>query len=146
MSCIPGALVIALGFAASAELVAAQGGRVEGRVTAAASGAPIPSAEVSVVGTNLGTRTNAEGRFALLELDAVVVTGTAGVARVREVGNSIAKVNLAEVKDPPANMDQLLQARAPGLSVMQTSGMAGEGAQSRLRGRVSVTQGNPPTV
>src|SRR6266550_4642123 len=62
----------------------------------------------------------------VLELDAVVVTGTAGVARVREVGNSIAKVNLAEVKDPPANMDQLLQARAPGLSVMQTSGMAGE--------------------
>ena len=153
MSCIPGALVIALGLAASAELAAAQGGRVEGRVTAAASGAPIPSAEVSVVGTNLGTRTNAEGRFVLLdipagphdlrilaigyklgtlrlvvrsdtvttaeaqltpsvlELDAVVVTGTAGVARVREVGNSIAKVNLAEVKDPPANMDQLLQSR-----------------------------------
>ena len=53
MSCIPGALVIALGLAASAELAAAQGGRVEGRVTAAASGAPIPSAEVSVVGTNL---------------------------------------------------------------------------------------------
>src|SRR6266699_3224623 len=186
MSCIPGALVIALGLASSAELAAAQGGRVEGRVTAAASGAPIPSAEVSVVGTNLGTRTNPEGRFALLdvpagphdlrilaigyklgtlrlvvrsdtvttadaqltpsvlELDAVVVTGTAGVARVREVGNSIAKVNLAEVKDPPANMDQLLQARAPGLSVMQTSGMAGEGAQIRLRGAVSVTQSNQP--
>jgi len=188
MSCIPGALVIALGLASSAELAAAQGGRVEGRVTAAASGAPIPSAEVSVVGTNLGTRTNPEGRFALLdvpagphdlrilaigyklgtlrlvvrsdtvttadaqltpsvlELDAVVVTGTAGVARVREVGNSIAKVNLAEVKDPPANMDQLLQARAPGLSVMQTSGMAGEGAQIRLRGAVSVTQSNQPIV
>src|SRR2546425_6386612 len=188
MSCIPGALVIALGLAASAELAAAQGGRVEGRVTAAASGAPIPSAEVSVVGTNLGTRTNPEGRFVLLdvpagphdlrilaigyklgtlrlvvrsdtvttadaqltpsvlELDAVVVTGTAGVARVREVGNSIAKVNLAEVKDPPANLDQLLQARAPGLSVMQTSGMAGEGAQIRLRGAVSVTQSNQPIV
>src|SRR5438128_6493116 len=188
MSCIPGALVIALGLASSAEFAAAQGGRVEGRVTAAANGAPIPSAEVSVVGTNLGTRTNPEGRFALLdvpagphdlrilaigyklgtlrlvvrsdtvttadaqltpsvlELDAVVVTGTAGVARVREVGNSIAKVNLAEVKDPPANMDQLLQARAPGLSVMQTSGMAGEGAQIRLRGAVSVTQSNQPIV
>ena len=70
MSCIPGALVIALGLAASAELAAAQGGRVEGRVTAAASGAPIPSAEVSVVGTNLGTRTNPEGRFALLDVPA----------------------------------------------------------------------------
>src|SRR5205823_2016007 len=76
----------------------------------------------------------------VLELDAVVVTGTAGVARVRELGNTVARVNLAEVKDPPANLDQLLQARTPGLSVMQTSGMAGEGAQIRLRGAVSVSQ------
>ena len=82
----------------------------------------------------------------LLQLDAVVVTGTAGQARVREIGNSIAQVNLSQVKDPPANMDQLLQARAPGLSVMQTSGMAGEGAQIRLRGAVSVSQSNQPIV
>src|SRR2546427_7810962 len=82
----------------------------------------------------------------LLQLDAVVVTGTPGQARVREIGNSIAQVNLSQVKDPPANMDQLLQARAPGLSVMQTSGMAGEGAQIRLRGAVSVSQSNQPIV
>src|SRR5438034_7869353 len=82
----------------------------------------------------------------LLQLDAVVVTGTAGQARGRQIGNSIAQVNLSEVKDPPANMDQLLQARAPGLSVMQTSGMAGEGAQIRLRGAVSVSQSNQPIV
>jgi outer membrane receptor protein involved in Fe transport len=82
----------------------------------------------------------------LLQLDAVVVTGTAGQARVREVGNSIAQINLSQVKDPPANMDQLLQARAAGLSVMQTSGMAGEGAQIRLRGAVSVSQSNQPIV
>src|SRR5438128_1484659 len=77
----------------------------------------------------------------VLQLDAVVVTGTAGQARVREVGNSIAQVNLSQVKDPPANMDQLLQARAPGLSVMQASAMAGAGAQIRLRGAVSGSQG-----
>ncbi len=82
----------------------------------------------------------------VLQLDAVVVTGTAGQARVREVGNSIAQVNLSQIKDPPANMDQLLQARAPGLSVMQTSAMAGEGAQIRLRGAVSVTQSNQPII
>jgi outer membrane receptor protein involved in Fe transport len=186
--CILGALVIALASTLRPELAGAQGGRVEGRVTAAASGAPIASAEVSIAGTNLGTRTNPDGRFALLnvpagpadlrilaigyklgtlrltvqpdtvtianvqltasvlQLDAVVVTGTAGQARVREVGNSIAQVNLAQVKDPPANMDQLLQARAPGLSVMQTSGMAGEGAQIRLRGAVSVSQSNQPII
>src|SRR5207247_2472161 len=166
---------------------AAQTGTVTGRVMAA-TGAPIVGAEVSVVGTGLGTRTAQEGRFTLrnvpagphdlrilaigyklgtlrltiaadtvtnadvqltpsvLELDAVVVTGTAGAARVRELGNTVARVNLAEVKDPPANMDQLLQARAPGLSVMQTSGMAGEGAQIRLRGAGSVSQSNQPMV
>src|SRR5439155_421203 len=82
----------------------------------------------------------------VLQLDAIVVTGTPGQARVREVGNSIAQVNLSQVKDPPASMDQLLQARAPGLSVMQTSGMAGEGAQIRLRGAVSVSQSNQPII
>src|SRR5207253_1205031 len=66
----------------------------------------------------------------VLQLDAVVVTGTAGLARVREVGNSIAQVNLSQVKDPPANMDQLLQARAPGLS-----GMPSRAARVRRRGR-----------
>src|SRR5216117_3087170 len=92
------------------------------------------------------TRTNVQLTPSVLQLDAVVVTGTAGLARVREVGNSIAQVNLSQVKDRPANMDQLLQARAPGLSVMQTSGMAGEGAQIRLRGAVSVSQSNQPIV
>src|SRR6266516_1190165 len=92
------------------------------------------------------TQTNVQLTPSVLQLDAVVVTGTAGLARVREVGNSIAQVNLSQVKDPPANMDQLLQARAPGLSVMQTSGMAGEGAQIRLRGAISVSQSNQPIV
>src|SRR6266487_2711305 len=82
----------------------------------------------------------------VLQLDAIIVTGTPGQARVREVGNSIVQVNLSQVKDPPASMDQLLQARAPGLSVMQTSGMAGEGAQIRLRGAVSVSQSNQPII
>jgi TonB-dependent starch-binding outer membrane protein SusC len=179
---------IALGLSFGARPLAAQTGTVEGAVTVATTGEPIAGAEVTVGGTNLGTRTGLDGHFTLLnvpegfrdirvlaigykvatlkvtvsadqttqanvalttsvlQLDAVVVTGTAGQARVREVGNSIAQVNLSQIKDPPANMDQLLQARAPGLSVMQTSGMAGEGAQIRLRGAVSVSQSNQPIV
>src|SRR3989475_3610012 len=82
----------------------------------------------------------------VLQLDAIIVTGTPGEARVREVGNSIAQLNLSQVKDPPANLDQLLQARAPGVSVMQTSAMSGEGAQIRLRGAVSVSQSNQPII
>jgi len=99
-----------------------------------------------VVLPDQSTTTTLQLAPSVLQLDAIIVTGTPGQARVREVGNSIAQVNLSQVKDPPASMDQLLQARAPGLSVMQTSGMAGEGAQIRLRGAVSVSQSNQPII
>jgi TonB-linked SusC/RagA family outer membrane protein len=183
------ALVVAF----SAALVApalAQGplGTIQGRITAAAGGAPLAGAQVTVEGTLIGVRTGEDGRFSLvvpagartirvlaigykvgtlqvtvaaggtatanlelsrsvLRLDEVVVTGTAGETRRRELGNSIAQINLAaEVKDPPANVDQLLQARTVGLDVMQTGASAGAGAQIRLRGGVSVNQSNQPII
>lgn len=181
-------VAIMLGPSLGVRLLAAQTGTIEGAVKNAVTGEAIAGAEVTIGGTNIGTRSGTDGRFTLvnvpaglreirvlaigykvatvrvtvtadqattvdvaltlsvLQLDAVVVTGTAGEARVREVGNSIAQVNLSQVKDPPVNMDQLLQARAPGLNVMQTSGMAGEGAQIRLRGAVSVSQSNQPII
>ncbi|PYP97290.1 MAG: hypothetical protein DMD38_06370 [Gemmatimonadetes bacterium] len=110
-----------------------------------AIGYKVASAHLVVL-PDLSTTTTVQLAPSVLQLDAIIVTGTPGQARVREVGNSIAQVNLSQVKDPPANMDQLLQARAPGLSVMQTSGMAGEGAQIRLRGAVSVSQSNQPII
>lgn len=82
----------------------------------------------------------------VLRLDEVVVTGTAGAARKREIGNTIAQINVADVADPPASVDQLLQARAAGVNVMQTGGSVGSGAQIRLRGAVSVSQSNQPLL
>ncbi len=96
-----------------------------------------------------GMMTNADIQLtrSVLELDAVVVTGTAGQARVREVGNTIGQINLeTQVKDPPPNVDQLLQARVTGLQVMQSNANAGSGAQIRLRGAVSVSQSNQPII
>ncbi|HXF94830.1 MAG TPA: TonB-dependent receptor [Gemmatimonadales bacterium] len=167
----------------------AQTGTVEGRISAATTGSPVIGAQVSVSGTNLGTRTGDDGRFILLnlpagthqlritaigykaallrvtvepgatvtadaeltpsvlQLDEIVVTGTPGQARLRELGNTIESIDLsAEVKDPPASMDQLLQARATGMTVMQGTGSAGAGAQIRLRGAVSVSQSNQPII
>ncbi len=184
----PTVFALAVGLALSAAPALAQTGTVEGRVTAAATGDPVTGAQVIMVGTNLGARTDADGRFVLLNvptggqqvraaaigyammtvqfnvqagvvntadfqlntsvlrLDEVVVTGTAGQARKREVGNTISSINLADIPDPPANMDQLLQARSAGMQVMQSSGMAGSGAQIRLRGAVSVSQSNQPLI
>ena len=92
----------------------------------------------------------ATANFALatevLGLDEIVVTGTAGAARRREVGNSISQINLAQITEPIQNVDALLQARVPGMSVITTSGQVGSGAMIRLRGNVSVAQSNQPIL
>lgn len=81
-----------------------------------------------------------------LGLDEIVVTGTAGAARRREVGNTIAQINVADIASPPPNIDQLLQGRSAGLIVGQGNGSVGSGAQIRLRGAVSVSQSNQPII
>lgn len=81
-----------------------------------------------------------------LGLDEIVVTGTAGASRRREVGNSIAQINVAEVNEPVISTETLLQGRAAGLNVIQTTGQVGGGAQIRLRGNVSASMSNQPLV
>jgi len=81
-----------------------------------------------------------------LGLDEIVVTGTAGSARRREVGNTVAQINVAELPAPPPNVDALLQSQSAGILVGQGNGSVGSGAQIRLRGAVSVSQSNQPII
>jgi TonB-dependent SusC/RagA subfamily outer membrane receptor len=81
-----------------------------------------------------------------LSLDEIVVTGTAGAARRREVGNTIAQINVTQVPEPVNSIDQLLQARATGLYVTGGSGGSGNGARIRLRGLVSMSMSNQPLI
>ncbi|MBI4520601.1 MAG: carboxypeptidase-like regulatory domain-containing protein, partial [Gemmatimonadetes bacterium] len=81
-----------------------------------------------------------------LSLDEIVVTGTAGTARRREVGNTIAQINTATISEPITSVDGLLQARAPGVLVSAQSGGSGSGATIRLRGNVSVALSNQPLL
>ena len=81
-----------------------------------------------------------------LGLDEIVVTGTAGQARRREVGSSVAQVDVSTLADPVASVDQLLSARAPGVISVRSSGMSGSGSQIRLRGNVSVAMSNQPLI
>ena len=91
-----------------------------------------------------------EATFALSEealgLDELVVTGTAGAARRREVGNSVEQIDLSSLTEAVATTDALLQGRAAGLTVIQTTGQVGGGAAIRLRGNVSATMSNQPLV
>lgn len=81
-----------------------------------------------------------------LALDEVVVTGTAGAARRREIGNSISQIDLSEINEPVESVEDLLTGRTAGLTVMEGSGMAGSGAQIRLRGSTSISQSNQPLI
>jgi TonB-linked SusC/RagA family outer membrane protein len=62
-----------------------QQGTITGRVTDASTGRPIPSVQLSVIGTNLGTQSNAEGQYTIrgvgagsVELRALRVGYTGG--------------------------------------------------------------------
>ena len=82
----------------------------------------------------------------VLGLDEIVVTGTAGQARRREVGNSIVSMNVADVVEPVASTIALLQGRAAGVSVIQSSGTIGDATRIRIRGNVSAALNNDPLI
>lgn len=83
-----------------------------------------------------------------LELNQVVVTGTAGGAERRELGTSIAAVNATEVTAQTAipSVDALLNGRAPGVVVLPGSGQVGAGAIIRVRGVGTFSLSNQPLV
>ena len=75
-----------------------------------------------------------------LELDAIVVTGTPGQTQKRALGNSVSQFDASAVTDavPVPNLQEMLQGRTPGLTVLAAGGGAGDGAQIRLRGAGSL--------
>lgn len=81
-----------------------------------------------------------------VSLDEVVVTGTAGAARKREVGNSIAQLKLSETPDIPTNVSNLLAGKLAGVSVAGGVANSGGGAAIRLRGTTSVALTNQPLI
>jgi TonB-dependent SusC/RagA subfamily outer membrane receptor len=83
-----------------------------------------------------------------IALDAVLVTGTAGRRERRAQGATIANVSMAQLADVAGVTDvgEVLQARLPGVSLTQGSGVAGSGHQIRIRGASSISLSNEPLV
>ncbi len=81
-----------------------------------------------------------------LGLDEIVVTGTAGAARRREIGNAITQINVADVPERPVAVTDLLQGAAPGVDIIGGSAEAGQGKKIRLRGNSSVSMTNQPII
>ncbi len=183
------AFALAILVLAQAPPLAAQDatGVVRGRVTIAASGTPLASVQVFIVGTKAGGMTNGTGNYtisgvklgqqtvraralgyqptdavvnvtaegaradfalnsAVVSLNEVVVTGTAGSARMREVGNSIGSVKINETPSIPTSVSSILTGQMAGVNVTGGSGNSGAGSAIRLRGMTSVALTNQPLI
>ncbi|MEO8450576.1 MAG: SusC/RagA family TonB-linked outer membrane protein [Gemmatimonadota bacterium] len=83
-----------------------------------------------------------------VELSELVVTGTVGATEKRSVGNSVARVRVSEESEvsPALSLDQLLNARAPGVVVVPPSGLTGSGARIFIRGRSSISLPTDPLI
>jgi TonB-linked SusC/RagA family outer membrane protein len=83
-----------------------------------------------------------------LELGGVVVTGTAGVAEKRAIGNAVSTVKASDIvaTQPINNFQDLLTGRASGVSVVASSGQVGTGARIRVRGASSLSLNNNPLI
>ena len=163
--------LIALAMASPALLKAQT---VTGTVRDQATGNPINAAQVFIEGLDIGSLSQADGQYLIinvpagsqtvsvqsigyrsesvvvnvpadgsvvqnfflasqaLQLDEVVVTGTAAASRVREIGNSVAVLDaaVAEVQ-PLQNVSDLLRGRLAGVVIQQGSGDAAAPPPSR---------------
>jgi TonB-linked SusC/RagA family outer membrane protein len=84
----------------------------------------------------------------VIELDQIVVTGTAGGAQRRAIGNVVSRVRAAETVELAhvPNVQSLLNARAPGVIITPGTGMVGSGSQIRIRGSSSFSLTNQPIL
>lgn len=162
-------------------------GIVRGRVTISASGTPLASVQVVIVGTKTGAMSNASGNYtitgvrlgqqtvraralgyqpldvvvnvtaegaradfalnsAVVALNEVVITGTAGAARLREVGNSIGSMKVSDSPSIPTSVSSILTGQMAGVNVTGGSGNSGAGSAIRLRGMTSVALTNQPLI
>ena len=83
-----------------------------------------------------------------LQLDQIVVTGTAQGTQARSVGNTVSTIDAAELVEiaPISTVQELLTARTPGLTLNSNSGQAGASSKIRIRGAGSVAAGLAPVV
>jgi TonB-linked SusC/RagA family outer membrane protein len=83
-----------------------------------------------------------------LQLDEVIVTGTAGGTQRRAIGNAVGTVDAAAITEtaPIRTVQDLLTGREPGVTFSRAAGSVGGGAMVRVRGVASVSQGASPLI
>lgn len=113
--------------------------------------------QVRFVGREAGTTTVTLGdevvvrapdillRQSALELGEIVVTGTAGPTSRRALGTTVVSVDASDLADAQVTtIDQALQGRVAGATIISNTGTPGGGVSMRLRGTSSITGGAEP--
>ena len=82
-----------------------------------------------------------------IALDELLVTAT-GLQRRRELGNATAAIRVADELEraAPVNLTALLQGRATGVQVLQSSGTVGTASTIKIRGNGTISLSNTPLI
>ncbi|MBI4540890.1 MAG: SusC/RagA family TonB-linked outer membrane protein [Gemmatimonadetes bacterium] len=85
---------------------------------------------------------------AAIELNEIVVTGTAGAVQKRAIGNTVARIDATRTMEvaPVITVSDLVNARTPGVLVRPASGTAGAGSRLKIRGTGSLTLDTQPLI
>jgi TonB-linked SusC/RagA family outer membrane protein len=82
-----------------------------------------------------------------VNLNALVVQASGREARQRELGNAVSNITAEQVPQATIqNFSQFLQGRAPGVTVLQSSGQLGSNSRIRIRGVNSMSLNNDPLI
>ena len=108
----------------------------------------VPGRETVTASGGVTSTVNFLLQAAATSLDQVVVTGTAGEQSRREIGNAISTINAADElsKSGASNLTSLLNARASGVSIGQTTGRLGSAPNIQIRGVSSLGLNNNPLI
>lgn len=104
------------------------------------------SREVNVT-AGAATSTDFQLPVSALQLEAVVVTATGELQRVRERGNVVAQIPVADLELASiTRLSDVLQGRSAGVVVSQPSGTTGSSSRIRIRGGASASLSNNPLL
>ena len=96
---------------------------------------------------NLPLELNFEMRQSVIALEAVVVTGAGAAVEKKQLGNTIATVDMARIEQAPVQtFSEVLAGREPSVNVAASGGISGAGARIRIRGSSSLSMSNEPVV
>ncbi len=88
-----------------------------------------------------------ELRMTTVPLDEVVATGQPGAVARRGLATSIATIESGPLENAPVNtFSDFIMARAPGVTVMPSGGLPGQGSRVILRGLGSLQRNTQPAI